>query len=89
MDAVGQVPKPVLIQEQGGSLDPSQARKGTRPAYFHGRFMDTAIYDYDRLGPGSLVLGPAIVEAPLTTIVIPPDYQGAVDGYRNLILTPR
>jgi N-methylhydantoinase A len=89
VDAVGQVPKPVLTREQGGSLDPSQARKGTRPAYFSGRFMDTAIYDYDRLGPGALVLGPAIVEAPLTTIVIPPDYQGAVDGYRNLILTPR
>ena len=47
----------------------------------------SAVYDYERLGPGSRVAGPAIVEAPLTTIVIPPRYQGAVDGYRNVIIT--
>ena len=38
-------------------------------------------------GPGAVVRGPAIVEAPLTTIVVPPGYQGAVDGYRNVIIT--
>ena len=38
---------------------------------------------------GAVVRGPAIVEAPLTTIAVPPGYQGAVDGYRNVIITPR
>ena len=49
--------------------------------------MDTTVYDYERLGVGARVAGPAIVEAPLTTIVIPPGYHGAVDGYRNVIIT--
>jgi N-methylhydantoinase A/oxoprolinase/acetone carboxylase beta subunit len=38
--------------------------------------------------PGSTAAGPAIVEAPLTTIVLPPGYQGTLDGFHNLIITP-
>lgn len=87
VDAVGPVAKPMLPHEQVNGSDPARARKGARPAYFDGRFMETAVYDYERLGPGSSVAGPAIVEAPLTTIVIPPRYQGAMDGYRNVIIT--
>jgi N-methylhydantoinase A len=87
VDAVGPIAKPMLTQEQGTDADPAQARKSSRQAYFDGRFLDTTVYDYERLGPGAVVRGPAIVEAPLTTIVVPPGYQGAVDGYRNVIIT--
>ena len=87
VDAVGPIAKPTLTQEQGDGADPAAARKASRQAYFDGRWLDTAVYDYTRLGPGARVAGPAIVEAPLTTIVIPPGYQGAVDSYRNVIIT--
>ncbi len=87
VDAVGPIARPTLTREQGDGADPSAARKASRQAYFDGRWTDTAVYDYTRLAPGARVAGPAIVEAPLTTIVIPPGYQGAVDGYRNVIIT--
>jgi N-methylhydantoinase A len=87
VDAVGAVAKPMLTAERENGGDPAGARKGARPAYFGGGFVETAVYAYERLGPGSRVAGPAIVEAPLTTIVIPPGYAGAVDGYRNVIIT--
>ena len=87
VDAVGQVPKPVLTQDTGGGGDSAQARKGTRSAFFDQHFVETAIYDYTRLGPGAVVSGPAIIEAPLTTIVVPPAYRGAVDKYHNVIIT--
>jgi N-methylhydantoinase A len=87
VDAVGSVSKPTLTQDAVTGADASSARKGSRPAYLDGRFVETTIYDYERLGPGSVARGPAIIEAPLTTIVVPPGYQGAVDGYRNVIIT--
>jgi N-methylhydantoinase A len=87
VDAVGAVAKPMLTTEPSGSRDASDARKAARRAYFGGRFVDTAVYDYGRLNPGAEVAGPAIVEAPLTTIVVPPEYRARVDGYRNVIIS--
>ena len=87
VDAVGQVPKPLLTRDTGRGGDGGQARKGSRSAFFDQRFVETAIYDYTRLGPGAVVTGPAIIEAPLTTIVVPPGYRGTVDSYHNIIIT--
>jgi N-methylhydantoinase A len=86
VDAVGQVPKPVLTADQTSGADAGRALKGSRQAHFDERFVETAVYDYGKLGPGAVVSGPAIIEAPLTTIVVPPGYRGAVDSYRNIIL---
>jgi N-methylhydantoinase A len=88
VDAVGPVPKPVLTQEDSSGLsDSREARKGTRRASFNREFLDTDIYAYERLQPGPAISGPAIVEAPLTTVVVPPGYSAAMDTYRNLVLT--
>lgn len=86
VDAVGQVPKPILTHDETRLANANEARKGTRLAFFDGRFMDTTVYDYGKLGPKTEVTGPAIIEAPLTTIVIPPEYKGAVDTYHNVII---
>jgi N-methylhydantoinase A len=87
VDAVGPVPKPVLTQESTGRADATDALKGTRRASFNRDFAATDIYSYDGLRPGAVLSGPAIVEAELTTVVVPPGYQAAMDTYRNLILT--
>ena len=87
MDAVGQVPKPVLTREREAETNADKARKGSHPAFFEGRFVETSIYDYEQLGPGAVVAGPAIIEAPLTTIVVAPSYKGLVDSYRNVVIT--
>jgi N-methylhydantoinase A len=89
VDSVGQLTKPALTAEEGAGLDGGEARRTTRQAHFNGRFIDTTIFDYERLETHATVVGPSIVEAPLTTIVVPPGYQATVDAYRNLIITPR
>jgi N-methylhydantoinase A len=46
----------------------------------------TAIYDYRALGAGQRIRGPAIVEAPTTTVALPPGTHGVVDRLGNLVL---
>jgi N-methylhydantoinase A len=66
------------------------ARTGTRPAYFgpaSGKaYVDTAVYQRDRLVPGDELSGPAIVEGAVDTVVVPPGWTAAVDERRGLRL---
>ncbi|WP_179956825.1 hydantoinase/oxoprolinase family protein [Amycolatopsis anabasis] len=63
------------------------ARKGARPAYFEGRFVDTAVYDRYRLRPGDRIDGPAIVEERESTVVVPPGARCAVRADASLVVT--
>lgn len=67
---------------------PSQARKPSRPAYFDGGFVETPVYEHGRLGRGMRLEGPAIVESPFTTIVLPPGSRAELDRYLNLVIEP-
>ncbi len=49
-------------------------------------FVDTSIYDYRGLRAGHVLTGPAIVEVPTTTVVIPDGHTGTVDHLGNLII---
>lgn len=61
--------------------------KGKRKAYFlKNEFMDTSVYDREKLLPGDVIRGPAIIEQIDSTIVIPLDFIGTVDGYFNVIM---
>jgi N-methylhydantoinase A len=72
---------------QAGGADPSPARTGTRPVRLGtGGFTDTAIYDYSRLRAGHVITGPAVVEVPTTTVVVPAGMSGTVDPFGNLII---
>lgn len=87
MDAIGRVPKPLLVSYPRNEASPSKALKGTRDVYFGDDvrdFVKTKVYDYDKLTPGSFIEGPAIIETPITTIVIPPRETGEIDSYRNV-----
>lgn len=88
IDAIGPAPKPKIAEHPGAGLDPSRALRGRRPAYFAGAggFAETAIYDYTELRPENHLMGPAIVETPVTTVVLPPGTSGTVDRYMNLAL---
>ena len=46
---------------------------GTRPVYFDGAERGTPIYHRSALGPGADIAGPAIVDEPGSTILVPPD----------------
>jgi N-methylhydantoinase A/oxoprolinase/acetone carboxylase beta subunit len=63
--------------------DPDTARKGSRPAYWPTQkaWIETPVYDEDRLLPGNQIMGPAILESEYTTVVIPPNMTYRVDAY--------
>jgi N-methylhydantoinase A len=60
----------------------------SRPAYFAevGDFVPTPVFDWTALAPGDRVDGPAIVQAPDSTVVVPPERNAVVDPRRNLVL---
>ena len=67
--------------------DAGAGNKGSRQAYFKGDgFLETPLFDFDKLLPGNEVNGPAIIEADETTIVVPPGYNASLDGFKNIEL---
>lgn len=77
-----------LAEFEGGGGRASDARKGTREAYFRsaGGFTETAIYDRSALGAGAELTGPAVVEEVNSTTVVPPGDELTVDEYGNLVI---
>ncbi len=75
-----------LRQHNDKGTDPSQARKGARDVYWGKGFVRTSIYERDLLKCGNCVKGPAIIESPDTTYVVPPNWSYTVDKYLNGIL---
>lgn len=68
------------------SADPVDALAGRRPVCLDPRsgYVDTPVYDYRALLAGHVLTGPAIVEVPTTTVVIPAGTTGTVDHLGNL-----
>jgi len=73
---------------EGVSGRASDARKGTRQAYFEsaGGFTETNIYDRRELGPGASLTGPAVIEEVNSTTVVPPGSELTVDDFGNLVI---
>ena len=68
------VEKPRLPAKEIQSKEPSlEAGKGMRPVYWQGEWVDTQIFEMDRLEPGNAIQGLAVIEAPSTTLVVPPE----------------
>ena len=68
--------------------DSGPALKDTREVYFEdlSGFTATPIYDFDRLTPGMELGGPALIETPVTTVVINPKDNAQMDGLRNIVV---
>jgi N-methylhydantoinase A len=84
--AVGRVDKPdwaVDAQAHGPATPVSQ-----RAVHFgeHEGFIDTPVYRRSSLAPGHVIEGPAIVEEPTSSIVVPPKWTASVDQRLNLII---
>jgi N-methylhydantoinase A len=90
--AVSRPPEFEFSYQEPGGLDPREAQVGYKPAYFADREpphparpFPAALYERDRLEPGNMVVGPAILFQLDTTTVIPPDWAATVDGWGNLV----
>jgi N-methylhydantoinase A/oxoprolinase/acetone carboxylase beta subunit len=84
--AVGLTRKPVLVRRPGRGADPSAARVARRPMTFDGRVFPSDIYRRDRLQPGNVLRGPALVCDYESTSVVSPGFSCRVDGFGNLII---
>jgi N-methylhydantoinase A len=79
--------KPQLPHITASSRDTRAALKGRRRAYFAGKWVSTPIYDGVKLRARQTVVGPAIIEEPLTTIVVYPGQRARLDTMGNYHLT--
>jgi N-methylhydantoinase A len=77
-----QLPK---LADAGGT-DPGDAQLAIRKVCLDARigYVDTPIYDYRKLRHGHVITGPAVIEVPTTTVVVPPRMTGTVDHLGNL-----
>ncbi len=87
---VSRGPRPPVIRAGTDAVtgDAAVARKGERPAFFAsaGGFVETPVYDRYRLGPGSTMTGPAIIEERESTAIIGPGGQVHVDEGLNIVV---
>jgi N-methylhydantoinase A len=90
LTALGPAPIGDLLEgDREGTAE--DARSGGRQVHFGegGGWVDTAVYDRDRLHRGARLDGPAIVEQADSTTVVPPGATAEVDAYGNLIIDVR
>ena len=84
--AAGLTAKPTLP-----FVKPRRARRPQpatrRPGRFDGRAVSMAFYRWDALEPGARAIGPAVVTGGEATVVVPPRFAFAVDGFKNVIVT--
>jgi N-methylhydantoinase A len=79
--AVGQSDKPPLRPEALGSSEPRQAFIGTSPTPQG----ELRLYDRERLRPGMVISGGALVVQADSTSYLPPSWTAQVDGYGSLL----
>lgn len=77
--------KPELVRRPLGSPTPDrEAFKGTREMYYNREWHEAKLWEMDYLQPGNILEGPAIVEHPATTLVIPKGDRVRVDEWMIL-----
>jgi len=80
--------KPVLRKYPlEGKKPPKEAVKGERGVYQKGKWVTAKLYEMDLLKSGNEIEGPAVVEAPATTLLVPPGRRIRMDEYRVIWMT--
>jgi N-methylhydantoinase A len=81
------MPKPRLVPRPVTGAKLEKAFLGTRIVDFqrHGA-MESRVYAADRLEPGMTIDGPAVLQDPTSTLVLPRGHRVRVDAYGNLIV---
>jgi N-methylhydantoinase A len=85
----GAGPEVRLPEHHPGTSDAAEARKPDRPVYFPETrgYVRCAVYDRARLPVGVRIEGPAVVEEPESTTVLPPGTTAEVDPWANLLVS--
>ncbi|MFC1979480.1 hydantoinase/oxoprolinase family protein [Chloroflexota bacterium] len=89
VSAEGITEKVALTEAPFMGEDASKAQKGYREIYFEGQLLRTPIYDGTKMSYGNMLVGPAIIEEPTTTLFVTPDYNMLLDRYSNYLMYPK
>jgi N-methylhydantoinase A/acetone carboxylase beta subunit len=77
------IERPLLPSEPiSPDATPDTAQKSVRDVFVEDRWHATPIYDMDALDAGVHLRGPAVIEAPSTTLYVPPDRGARLDEHR-------
>jgi N-methylhydantoinase A len=84
---LGPIRRPRFRERPLGDGRPERALGERRTVRFDGRALECPIYARERLAPGDVVTGPAVIEEYGATSVVFPTLTAAVDRLGNLVLT--
>lgn len=77
------VPKPELPEyELSGKEPDEEASKGYRDIFWLGGWHNAALWEMRLIKSGNVIDGPAVIEAPATTLVVPPGFTVTLDKHR-------
>jgi acetone carboxylase beta subunit len=76
-----EVEKPALPDEPPAPSPQPLVSKDQRSVHFGDGFVDTDIYDLEGVHAGQVVEGPAVLESPSTTFVVPPERRASLDSH--------
>ncbi|NIM45010.1 MAG: hydantoinase/oxoprolinase family protein [Nitrososphaeria archaeon] len=88
LEATGIIAKPKLRELPPGERSPEKALKHRRKVFFDeaSGYIECPVYDRYRLGRGTVLEGPAVVEEMDSTVLIHPNYVAEVDRYGNILI---
>ncbi len=88
VEAYGIVEKPVFTEELPGEPNPKAALLGLREVYMLETrdFVNTPVYDRERLNFNNQISGPAVIEQMDSTTLVLSGQTATVDSYHNLII---
>jgi len=89
MSAIGVTDDPPFREIARGTQSAKAALKVTRSAYFGGRVVKIPVYESSLLKAGNEIAGPALIEAPTTTIKIDPQWNLKVDAIGSYLMWKR
>jgi N-methylhydantoinase A len=85
---IGQVRKVELPKYERANYTADEAIYEVHRAWFDSEFIETPIYNREKLRPGHVIKCPAIITQKDSTAVILPDHYGEVDQYLNILIYP-
>ncbi len=77
------VPKPQLPEHELSGKEPEEeASKGHRDIFWGTGWHQASIWEMGLLKSGNVIDGPAVIEAPATTLLVPPGFTVTLDKHR-------
>lgn len=88
LSAAGGIERPEFSAQPLGDSDPGAALAGRRKIFVdgHDSLSEADVFDFEKLRPGNIIVGPGVIHTPITTIVIQEQQQGLMDGHKNIII---